>query len=210
MADLRERGPDLLEIMQSLIDANLAAVMTSIPVKVVKDSDGHTVSLQPLIKSVFRQPDGSDKLVEFPVIQDAPVKFASGGGHTFTHPVKENDEGMALVSMRSMDNWHQQGGVQQPNDARMHDLSDSIYIPGVRSDKRKLEKVSTTSAQFRTDDGDSVVDVSGKGVVTSRKNSVVTVDDTGIETKRNSSAVKVTDSSVKTKASKVLLNCNDL
>lgn len=155
--DVRERWPHgeaaLEEFVLSILDRRQSEMHTAMPVRVIKDSDGHTVGLQPLIKRVMKKPDGSTELIDYPTISDVPVQFASGGGVTITHPIKEKDEGIAIISSRSFDNWLQSGGEQNQGDARMHDMSDSFYIPGVRSNPRKLKNVSTTSTQMRSDDG---------------------------------------------------------
>lgn len=141
------------EALESILDRRLMSLHTAIPVRVVKDSDGHTVSLQPLLKRMFQTPDGKQTLVDFPVLTDVPINFASGGGSTFTHPVKEKDEGMAIIASGSIDAWFQNGGEQPEMDARRHSLSDAIYLPGVRNTPRKLKNVSTAAAQLRSDDG---------------------------------------------------------
>lgn len=161
--DTRERWPSgeaaLQEYVLSLIDRRQSEMHTAMPVRVVKDSDGHTVALQPLIKRVMKKPDGTTTLIDYPVISDVPVQFASGGGVTVTHPIKEKDEGIAIIASRAFDNWFQQGGEQNQGDARMHDMSDAFYIPGVRSNPRKLKNVSTTSTQMRSDDGKHFTDL---------------------------------------------------
>ncbi len=60
---------------------------------------------------------------------------------------------MALIASGSIDAWFQNGGEQPETDARRHSLSDAIYLPGVRNTPRKLNNVSTTAAQIRSDDG---------------------------------------------------------
>lgn len=151
--DLRARFDSDDELFNTIVDAVRAKVHTAIPVKLTQDSDGHTVSLQPLVKFTQRMPDGTQKFVQLPVISDAPINHHSGGGVTITHPHKKDDEGIYLIASRSLDNWFQQGDVQPQADTRMHSLSDGFYIPGVRSTPRKLKNVSTTSTQIRSDDG---------------------------------------------------------
>lgn len=161
--DVRERWPHgeaaLEEFVLSILDRRQSEMHTAMPVRVVKDSDGHTVALQPLIKRVMKKPDGSTELIDYPTLSDVPVQFASGGGVTTTHPIKEKDEGIAIIASRAFDNWFQQGGEQNQGDARMHDMSDAFYIPGVRSTPRKLKNVSTTSTQMRSDDGKHFTDL---------------------------------------------------
>lgn len=141
------------EAVESILDRRMTSLHTAVPVRVVKDSDGHTVSLQPLLKRMFQTSEGKQTLVDYPVLTDVPINFASGGGFSFTHPIKERDEGLALIASGSLDAWFQNGGEQPEMDARRHSLSDAIYLPGVRNTPRKLQNVSTTAAQMRSDDG---------------------------------------------------------
>jgi len=157
--DPRFQWDDSTETLEALADDLAARIRISIPVKLTKDSDGHTVSLQPLIKAVQKKPDGSLSLVSLPMISDIPIQHGGGGGVTVTHPHKEGDEGVFLFSHRSIDAWHQQGGEQPQIDARMLSHSDGFYLPNVRSMPRKLQNVSTTSTQIRSDDGKTVSDL---------------------------------------------------
>ncbi|TXN71471.1 Gp138 family membrane-puncturing spike protein [Methylobacterium sp. WL6] len=185
--DPRTRYTDELEIYESLADQVRSSVMTAMPVRVIKDADGHTVSIQPTMKAVFRKEDGSLQQVDYPPITDAPIQFSGGGGVTSTHPVKQDDEGIALFMARSMDAWHQQGGTQAQIDARVADLSDAVYIPGIRSTPRKLPKFNPDAHEMRSDDGKHVVSLHPqKGVTVSvddGKHTLAFDKDTGISMK---------------------------
>lgn len=158
--DLRTRLNDDDEMLETVADAVRAKIYMALPVKLAEDSeDGHTVKLQPTVKAVQKLPDGTQKLVQLPVLTDVPIQHASGGGVTVTFPHKKDDEGMVVFLSRSMDAWFQQGGIQPQVDRRMHSLSDGIYIPGVRSTPRKLKNVSKTSTQMRSDDGKHLFDL---------------------------------------------------
>lgn len=151
--DLRERYHSESELLREVMDTVQSRIFTAIPVQVTKDSDGHTVSLKPLIKFVQRMPTGEDKLISLPEIPEAPVHFKSGGGFVMTHPVKEKDYGWAMVPFRSIDAYQQQGGEQPQTDARMHDLSDAFYMPGARPDPDKIKDYDKDAAVMRSVDG---------------------------------------------------------
>ena len=166
--DLREYFPDEEESLRAVLDSVRKRVWTAMPVRVTADSeDGHTVSLESTIKGQKIDKDGKVEHVDLPPFEKVPIRFASGGGATMTHPVKKGDEGIIIFAARPIDTWHQSGGVQQAHNTRMHDLSDGFYIPGVRSDPRKLEKYSKDSVQLRSDDGKHFVDLNPKeGTIT--------------------------------------------
>lgn len=170
--DPRFRFEDHSELLESLADDLQAKIRTAIPVRLVEDSDGHTVKLQPLVKAVVRSAEGKLSQVNLPVISDVPINHHGGGGVTVTYPHKQSDEGIFLVSDRSLDAWHQQGGIQGPADARMHSLSDGFYIPGVRNSTRKLKNVSTSAVETRSDDGKHKISMDAKTGATT-----ISVDD---------------------------------
>ncbi|MGO4738657.1 Gp138 family membrane-puncturing spike protein [Bosea sp. 2KB_26] len=143
-----------------------AKIQTALPVVVVSyDAVKQKVSLQPTVKGFIKQEDGSQKAVDYPVLQDVPVKFASGGGMTFTHPISPGDEGTVIFSSRAPDSFQQSGGVQVPADASMHGLSGGRFIPGGKSDPKVISSVSTTAAELRSDDGKTKISLSGAGGV---------------------------------------------
>jgi hypothetical protein len=187
MADPRERWDDMTDIINTGAERAQSKIWTALPVKVVEDSDGFTVKLQPLIKGKQTNPKGEQKDVEMPHLLDVPVQYSAGGGFTITHPIKKDDEGIAIFSSRCIDNWWDKGGVQDQARQRWHSLSDAMYVPGVRSKPRKLggpdenheqdyrargvamapkgNPASTNSVQIRSDDGKYYVELGPDGAV---------------------------------------------
>lgn len=152
--DYREYIDDMEETLRVAFHGMLVDLWTSMPVIINKTSeDGHTVELKMSIKGSVRSPDGKVTKAEYPLLLDVPVHFMGGGGVTLTHPAAKDDEGLAIFTSRPQDLWHKQGGVQDPIDTRTHDLSDARYLPGGRSNPRKLKNVSKVAAHLRSDDG---------------------------------------------------------
>lgn len=71
-----------------------------------------------------------------------------------------------IFADRCIDFWWQSGGVQEPVDGRMHDLSDAFCIVGPQSQAKKIGGISTTGAQLRTDDGSAFIEVAAGGDIT--------------------------------------------
>lgn len=192
------------DAMVMAIRGELEKLWTALPAIVDGGSNGHTVTIQPAIKATITAPDGTKTTVSMPLLQDVPVHFAGGGGVTATHPVADGDEGVVVFTARNQDAWHQNGGVQSPVDARRHHLADARYIPGGRSDPRKLDPApSTSSHQIRSDDGNHVVDVHpSNGVTTaSTKKALTSVGGS------NGSGTLHTSGSIFKNAARVLINC---
>ncbi|MEA8802420.1 Gp138 family membrane-puncturing spike protein [Klebsiella aerogenes] len=87
------------------------------------------------------------------VLNDVPVMFPRGGGCSLTFPVKKGDECLVIFADRSIDFWWQSGGIQEPVDDRMHDLSDAFCIVGPQSQAKKISDISTNAVELRSDDG---------------------------------------------------------
>ncbi|WP_186151910.1 Gp138 family membrane-puncturing spike protein [Burkholderia gladioli] len=118
-----------------------------------------TVVIQGGLKVPVRADDGTVTTVELPPLVDCPVQFPSGGNSTLTFPVARGDECLVVFASRCIDAWWQSGGVQELADTRMHSLSDGFALLGFRSQPRVLANVSTTSAQLRSDDGATFIEL---------------------------------------------------
>jgi phage baseplate assembly protein gpV len=187
VADVKERFDDLTEVIRVGNERSQSRIWTALPVVVTEDSDGFTVKAQPTIKAKDTDITGQTTDKEIPPLPDIPVQFSSGGGFTITHPIKKGDEGIVIFSARCIDGWWEKGGTQPQIRQRWHNLSDGMYIPGIRSKPRKLggadtgqehdyaargvstspkgEPCSTTSVQIRTDDGKYFIELAPEGVV---------------------------------------------
>jgi hypothetical protein len=105
------------------------------------NKDRQEVDLQPLIKKQYRQ---DDEIVSMPIIPSVPVHFqSSDGGNAFISlPIKVDDLGFCIVCDRSIDKWLSGTGQEVlPNDNRIHDLTDAIFIPGLRPFQNPLTGV---------------------------------------------------------------------
>lgn len=195
--DQRTRFDDLDEAIQSAVDGRLAELYTAVPVRFVSvDPQKQTAVLQPLTKARVRKPDGSEEWVSLPQIMDAPVHFPTGGGVAMTFPIQAGDEGLAIIASRSQDAWQQQGGEQQIPDTRVGDLSNAFVMAGFRSNPNALTAVSTQSAQIRSADGQTVIDIKSGQVQVKAQSAECTVTPTSVLSKVGSMLTKVTSSRV--------------
>ncbi|WP_312974028.1 Gp138 family membrane-puncturing spike protein [Atlantibacter sp.] len=122
------------------------------------DPDAVTCTVLPAIRGIIPTQDGTDPS-DLPMLVDVPVIFPRGGGCTMTFPVKPGDECLLVFSDRCIDFWWQNGGVQEPVDPRQHDLSDAFAIIGPQSQAKKISGISTSAAQFRSDDGSTYFEI---------------------------------------------------
>lgn len=118
-----------------------------------------TCAVQPAIKVLVRQQDGSIVSTPLPLLVDCPVQFPSGGNCTLTFPVAPGDECLVVFANRCIDAWWQSGGIQEQAEVRMHDLSDGFVLLGFRSKPRALANVSTTATQLRSENGATYIEM---------------------------------------------------
>jgi len=121
------------------------------------DAATQTASVQPAIRRVWTDRGAMD----LPVCVDVPVVVLGGGDLFLTFPIAEGDECLLLFGDRAIDFWFDRGGVQDPAEYRLHDLSDAFALVGVASRPRMLAGVSTDAAELRTRDGATIVRVKG-------------------------------------------------
>lgn len=158
--DPRERWADTEEALRVALDSLRASMWTAMPGIVVSfDAARVVASIKVAIGGVKFDASGKATATNYPLLEDVPVVFPHGGGGTLTFPIKPDDEVLLVFASRPIDAWWQSGGVQRPFNARTHDLSDAFAIPGPMSQARKIGGISTTKAQFRSDDGQAVIDI---------------------------------------------------
>ncbi|KFC07587.1 putative phage protein [Trabulsiella guamensis ATCC 49490] len=154
------RSGDLAETLKSEREATKNQIRVALPGIVQSfDPDAVTAVVQPAIRSVEIDNDGNRITDNYPLLVDVPVVFPRGGGVTLTFPVKAGDECLVIFADRCIDFWWQSGGVQEPVDDRMHDLSDAFCIIGPQSQAKKIGGISTSAAQLRSDDGSTYFEI---------------------------------------------------
>jgi hypothetical protein len=158
--DVRERWDDPEEALRVAMDGLKSGLWTSMPGIVQSFNAGAvTATVQIAIKGVVHAPDGGAQFVNMPLLVDVPVHFPRGGGCTLTFPVAKNDECLVVFAARCIDGWWQSGGIQAPAEQRIHDLSDGFAFVGFFSQATKISGISTTTAQLRSNDGATYVEV---------------------------------------------------
>jgi hypothetical protein len=151
--DIRENLDDLEEAIRAGYDGLRKHMWTAVHVMVPENSpDGHTVNLQVASKASVTDQNGNTTHVDYPMLQDATIVFSQGGNLVHTMPVTKGDEGVAIFSARPLDSWFNTGQSQPPVDTRAQSFSDPIFLPGHRSNPRKIPQVDGTAAQMRSVD----------------------------------------------------------
>ncbi len=164
--EIVERYNDPQENLRVAEDALQARIWTMLPgvVQSFTVANGVPVaSVKLAIKGYDSASDGTRTFHDLPILPHCPVVFPRGGGYSMTFPIKAGDECMVQFSSRSLDEWWQTGKGQPPYDFRKHDLSDGVCFVGLTSRAKPLSGISAATAQFRSDDGATLVELNASG-----------------------------------------------
>ena len=148
--------PTLEQILQDAIRAQLLDVHTCLPAKIEKyEASTQKANVQVLLK---RKYEADAEAVNLPVINSVPVQWPSANqGKSYIHlPLKAGDLGVVIFSERSIDLWlsgdsGDPGKILDPQDPRIFDLSDAIFIPGVLPFVHSLQNVNADNAIIQND-----------------------------------------------------------
>lgn len=163
---LLERNPSPTDMLQSALDGLAMSLWCALPGIIESyDPTKGTCSVLPSIQGRISNPDGTHRYEKMPLLQDCPVVYMGGGGFVATFPIQAGDECLVIFADRCIDGWWQNGGAQVPPDPRIHDLSDGFAIVGPRSQPSAIPNVSPSTAQLRSLDGSTYVEIASGGVV---------------------------------------------
>jgi len=124
-------GVDEQTQQRETIDRAMMRINTTIPGQVVSfDAERQTITAIPAIK-MRTYIDEVENFVDLPPIPNIPIlfPFVSVAGFALTFPIRPGDPCLLHFSQRAIDNWHDRGGIQPPEEgegSRHHDLTDAI------------------------------------------------------------------------------------
>lgn len=153
--DPLERQYDPEEVIRRAIEARLSRVWTAIPGIVQSFNRAKlTIEVQPTINGRLKSTAGVWSSFPLPKLVDVPVVFPSGGGVSLVFDLAAGDEVLVIFSSRCIDDWWAQGGVGDPTEFRMHNISDGMAIPGLHSVPRAFPShpIDAGVCRLRTDD----------------------------------------------------------
>lgn len=163
MSDNSSNLASLSSTIKRGVDNRLKDLHTSMP-GIVQSFNESTqlASVQPAIKRIFKTTNEEIEIltpVNIPILINVPVIYPRGGGFSMTFPVKKSDECLLIFSERTIDNWHQFGGVVKPGARRFHSLSDAMAIVGLSSMPNKIENYDNSNFQIKKDDGSTSITI---------------------------------------------------
>ncbi len=113
-----------------------------------------TATVVPAIQNQINGYDGSVGYDDAPALLGVPVcfPFALTAGYALTWPIQAGDPCVIVFSQRAIDNWHEKGGIQPPEDSvlnRHHDINDGFAMIGAPALTQVLQDWLMTGTELR-------------------------------------------------------------
>jgi len=158
----QQRDGTLEDAIQEAVDGALKDLHTGMP-GIIRSFDpvAQTAVVQPAIRRLWVDEGWKD----LPQCIHVPVQFPRGGNFIMTFPVRAGDTCWLVFGERAIDNWWKVGGVQEPAEYRLHDLSDGVAFLGVYPQPDKVANVATDALEIRTLDGSTVMRIENNQVI---------------------------------------------
>lgn len=142
-------------------DGLMSGINTSLPGRVMTfDASTQLAEVQAGIMMVTDDGD-----LAMPPIISVPVVFSGGNEYLIEHQIDPGDEGIIIFSQRCIDAWVDQGGDATQSVVRHFDLTDAMFIPGLRSQAKKIADFKNDGVRIRNKDGSQHVWLKGDGTI---------------------------------------------
>ena len=129
--------PDSTSNAREAARAAVAAVNVALPATVVAYDHTTQTATVKLVPCFRRKNPANGNAVECyspPNVPRVPVAFQGSGDYSDTYPLAVGSSGLLVVADRSLDEWRSTGAARtEPQDLRRHNLTDGVFLPGVRS-----------------------------------------------------------------------------
>lgn len=155
----------LESVLREAMDARVADVHTALPGKIVNyDAEKQVADVQPMVRDVFYDVQGTLKTRSFPVLPSVPVAFLRGGGFFVSLPLAVGDTGMLIFSELPIDRWRSSGQESHPVNARRHGVGNAVFYPGVSPRAKALAEDGVAQNLVLGKEGGAQVHVSASTV----------------------------------------------
>lgn len=171
--------------LRELFDRLMLRVNTCMPGTIASfDPATQTATVIPAIQMQTRV-DDRDEYIDLPPIINAPVVYplAASAGFAITLPFRPGDPCVLVFSQRAIDNWHERGGTQPPEDGpgcRHHDLTDAFVFPAAAPLPMALDNWEEDGLQLRNVNGTTKLTVKDDEISLTVGNVVFKVTATGV------------------------------
>ena len=189
----------LTKVLHTAIDNALKNTHTAIPGIVIEfDPEEQRITAQVAINRIV-----SGVPVKIAPLLDIPIVIPSVGAFHITLPIAVGDECLLIFSERSIDNWFEKGGNQDPIEYRFHDISDGFALIGINSKPNAIQDYNPTDLQIRNDANSQVITLVDNGdidIVTDQNVNIQVDGDTTIDAGGDVSIVAANNTTIEATA----------
>lgn len=141
----RDTDPDLNDIFAVAFEREQAAIRTIIPAHVTAFSrNPRECSVKIDLLAQLRSGD----TVQIPEINRCPVVWPVGGGFAMDADLAIGEQVLVLVCDRDISGWLPTGAVEAPSRRLLHDVTNAIVLPGLRSINRQGRQSPATGELY--------------------------------------------------------------
>ncbi|HUX71161.1 MAG TPA: Gp138 family membrane-puncturing spike protein [Cellulomonadaceae bacterium] len=156
------RNPTLAQAIDAHVRRALDELHTCLP-GVVTDYDPATqrANVKPLVRHAYQDESDARQTESLSVVTGVPVQFMAAGGFMLTCPISTGRNGLGpattgllIFAEASLDRWLSGSGAEvDPKIDHRHDLSDGVFVPGLRPFGAPLAGVPSDHAVFGVPNG---------------------------------------------------------
>jgi hypothetical protein len=169
-----EVDPTPVEVIKQAFRAMASDMRVSCPGEVVRyDHKKQLIDVRPVFKRRYK--DG--KVEEPPIIYNVPVMFPRAGESFVALPMAKGHSVTLVFSDRSLEKWLSSGKVHDPEDTRMHHMSDAMAIPGGYSFNNAVKLHNNKDIIIRNKNLEARIKPNGKIQVLNGKHELIKVMD---------------------------------
>lgn len=162
MTDSRNQNDDdqLTGAFNVIINHIKKTMQNTLPVRITKIYDGRKkVDVEPQIMIV----GSDDKALPRAEIKGVPVVTSGAGNFLITFPMKVGDLGWIEASDRDISLFKQSYASSKPNTRRMHDFSDSKFVPDIMTNFT-MESEDSDAMVIQNRDGSVKISLNGSRI----------------------------------------------
>jgi hypothetical protein len=119
--------------LRDLLDKFKGEIFRSINCMVVGKINSFNQAMATATINVMLKKTAPAEIQSYPLLVDVPVFTLQGGGASLQMPINTGDTCLVFFADSNIDNWFATGSINNPLDARAHDISDGFAIVGVNS-----------------------------------------------------------------------------
>lgn len=113
------------------------------------NSSNQTASIELVDRATLPISTGDGKILKtFPLLVDCPVYVNKSNSGGFTRPIIVGEYCLVLFNDRNIENWFNNGGINELADSRTHNLTDCLIIPGIFSDSNPLGDYNNSATEM--------------------------------------------------------------